>query len=72
MEKTNIIYEGNFAFDTDTGSIAAYIGIDNEAEIPKTVCGKAVIKIGSAFTDCRTLESATIPMPIITQKSIKH
>lgn len=72
MEKTNIIYEVNFAFDTDTSGIAAYIGMDYEVEITKMIYGKAVTKIGSAFTDCRTVESVTIPMPIITQKSIKR
>lgn len=51
MEKTNIIYEVNFAFDTDTSGIAAYIGMDYEVEITKMIYGKAVTKIGSAFTD---------------------
>jgi hypothetical protein len=48
--------------DDGTVKIGAYIGSDEEVNIPSTIEGKKVTSIGKgAFYDCTSLESVTIP-----------
>lgn len=63
MDKTNIIYEGNFAFDTDRNEITAYLGIDNKSiTIPEMIGGNKVKRLADLlFYDFTELESVTIP-----------
>lgn len=57
--------ETGLVFDTDTGEITDYIGDGGDLIIPSAINGVKVIGIDdSAFYDCSSLKSITIPNSI--------
>jgi len=54
--------EADFGFDSDTGTITSYTGPGGDVEIPTTIGGVDVVKIGdAAFSSKKTITSVTIP-----------
>ena len=62
MNKTDIIYEGNFSFWENTNILLAYLGADNDVTIPK-IAGSMPVEVicEEAFQNCAYLESVTLP-----------
>lgn len=46
MKKSDLIYEGSYIFDTAENSIVAYVGMENDITIPKTICEREVKNSG--------------------------
>ncbi len=54
--------EADFGFDSDTGTITSYTGPGGDVEIPTTIGGVDVVKIGNAaFGSKKNITSVTIP-----------
>ncbi|HOT69821.1 MAG TPA: leucine-rich repeat protein [Clostridia bacterium] len=59
------VIEGDIRFDSETGTIIQYTGVQDMVNIPATIGGEAVQVIGeNAFSNNRNITSVTIPSSV--------